>query len=318
MNELLRSAGKDYTSHVCSLGYLYNTTRKDGATHAFNVYSTCRAYAMLLSTHIPQASLSDFVDFFWYFKGYTPPHSKELVLPDGSIELVINLNEGKIKLFDREHKGLMQTYGSSVVCGPHSEFFIIDTSEETTVLGIHFKPGGIYPFIKVPVSELHNIHISLDTLWGAKAHDLQEVLLLSKTVDDKFRALEESLLKLASRPLIRHPAVSFALNEFLILPHKRPLSDVIGQIGLSQRRFIQIFKEEVGLTPKLFCRLRRFHEVLNRIDHAHSVNWLDIAIACGYYDQMHFIKDFQAFSSLNPTDYFSRQGKHHNHVGIHN
>lgn len=284
----------------------------------FNFHGSCRAYAMKLRTYTPQAPLLNFVDYFWYLEGYSPPYSKELTLPNGSIELVINLCEDKIKLFDRESSGLLRTYDSSVICGPHSEFFIIDTSAETTVLGIHFKPGGIYPFLKIPVNELHNIRVSLDTLWGARAHELRETLLLLKTVDDQFRILEENLLKLASRPLIRHPAVSFALNEFLSLRHKRPLSDVSGQIGLSQRRFIQIFKEEVGMTPKLFCRLRRFQEVLNRINHTKSVNWLDVAIACGYYDQMHFIKDFQAFTGLSPTDYFSRQGRHHNHVAIHN
>ncbi|MFF2528849.1 helix-turn-helix domain-containing protein [Brevibacillus sp. DP1.3A] len=273
---------------------------------------------MLLQTYIPQAPLSSFVDYFWYFEGYSPPHSKELLLPDGSIELVINLRDDKIKLFDRAYKDPLRTYGSSVICGPHSEYFIIDTSAETTVLGIHFKPGGIYPFLKIPVNELHNKHVSLDTLWGVRAHDLREMLLQSELVNDKFRTLEESLIKLASRPLIRHSAVSFALNEFQSVPHTRPLSDVIGQVGLSQRRFIQVFKEEVGLTPKLFCRLRRFQEVLNRIDRAKSVNWMDVAIACGYYDQMHFIKDFQEFSSLNPTNYLSTHGRHHNHVAIHN
>lgn len=283
-----------------------------------HVHKASRAYAMLIRTYTPKAPLSGFVDYFWYFEGYAPPHSKELSLPDGSIELVINLHDDKIKLFDREYKDPLRTYGSSVICGPHSEYFIIDTSAETTVLGIHFKPGGISPFLKMPVNELHNTHVSLDALWGASAYDLREMLLQSQTVVDKFRILEANLIKLASRPLIRHPAVSFALNEFMRLPHTRPLSDVIDQIGLSKRRFIQIFKEEVGLTPKLFCRLRRFQEVLNRLDRTKCVNWLDVAIACGYYDQMHFIKDFQAFSSLNPTDYFSAQGRHHNHVAVHN
>ncbi|NEW05686.1 AraC family transcriptional regulator [Paenibacillus sp. SYP-B3998] len=273
---------------------------------------------MQLRTYIPQTPLSDFVDFFWYFEGYSPSYSKELALPDGSIELVINLREDENKFVERESKSQIITYGSSVICGPHSEFFIIDTSSEATVLGIHFKPGGIYPFLNIPVSELHNIHVSLDVLWGVRAHDLREALLFSKTIEEKFQILEGNLIELASRPLIRHPAVSFALNEFLILPHKRPLTEVIEQIGLSQRRFIQIFKEEVGMTPKLFCRLRRFKEVLNRIEDASSVDWSDVAIACGYYDQMHFIKDFQAFSSLNPTDYFARQRRHHNHVALYN
>ncbi|OKP88417.1 hypothetical protein A3848_17640 [Paenibacillus sp. P32E] len=290
--------------------------REGGAATWINVHSSCQVNAMLLRTYIPQAPLSGFVDFFWYFEGYTSPYSQELTLPDGSIELVFNLSGGKINLLDRENKGLVRAYGSSVICGPHSKSFIIDTSVKSTVLGVHFKPGGVYPFLKMPVDEVHNIHVSLDALWGVQAHVMHEKLLLTKTVDDKFQQLEKSLIKLASQPLIQHPAVHFALNEFLSLPLKRPLSDVIGQIGISHRRFIQIFKEEVGLTPKLFCRLRRFQEVLNQIDQAKNVNWLDVAMACGYYDQMHFIKDFQAFSSLNPTDYFSRQDRHHNHVGI--
>lgn len=64
------------------------------------------------------------------------------------------------------------------------------------------------------------------------------------------RVLEQTLLAQATRPLVRHPAVAFALEEFGDASHARLVSDVTRRIGLSQRRFIQVFSKEVGLTPK--------------------------------------------------------------------
>ena len=89
-----------------------------------------------------------------------------------------------------------------------------------------------------------------------------------------------------------------------------------GRIGLSPRRFIQLFAEEVGLTPKLFCRVRRFQEVVRFIDTQRRFSWSNLALACGYYDQAHFINDFQSFSGLTPTAYLREKGEHSNHVPL--
>jgi AraC-like DNA-binding protein len=96
----------------------------------------------------------------------------------------------------------------------------------------------------------------------------------------------------------------------------RRVSDVSGEIGLSPRRFIEVFKQQVGLTPKLFCRVRRFQRVLRRIYRREEVEWADLALSCGYFDQAHFIHDFKAFSGINPTAYVAAGGRHQNHVPI--
>lgn len=132
----------------------------------------------------------------------------------------------------------------------------------------------------------------------------------------KFRILEQTLLAQASRPLVRHPAVAFALKEFGNASYARKVSDVTGRTGLSQRRFIQVFSEEVGLTPKLFCHVQRFQEVLRRIEIRDRIEWADVALGCGYFDQAHFIHDFRAFSGLTPTDYLTHRGEHPNHVAL--
>lgn len=92
----------------------------------------------------------------------------------------------------------------------------------------------------------------------------------------------------------------------------RTIGGVTGQIALSQKRFIQVFHEEVGMTPKLFCRVRRFR----RIHRAGRVDWAQTALDCGYYDQAHFINDFRAFSGLSPTAYLDQRSDQPNHVPL--
>jgi AraC-like DNA-binding protein len=76
---------------------------------------------------------------------------------------------------------------------------------------------------------------------------------------------------------------------------------------VSHKQFIEQFRREVGLTPKLFCRIRRFQEVLGLIHSQKTVNWADVACSCGYFDQAHFVNDFLAFAGLNPSAYLDRR-----------
>jgi AraC-like DNA-binding protein len=232
------------------------------------------------------------------------------------MELVINLNEDQSRVYDRRNPNQFQATRGALLVGAQSEFFVIDTAEQACVIGVHFKPGGAFPFFKLPASELHNQHVSLDLLWGRGACEVRERLLEASTPEDKFRILEESLLAHSAKPLLRHPAVSYALREFGNRRDTPSIADVTGQIGLSSRRFIDVFSDEVGLTPKLFCRVRRFQKVLRSIGTGGEVDWTDVALACGYFDQAHFIHDFRAFSGLSPTAYVAHRTEHLNHVPI--
>jgi AraC-like DNA-binding protein len=77
-----------------------------------------------------------------------------------------------------------------------------------------------------------------------------------------------------------------------------------------------MFREHVGLTPKLFCRIRRFQDALNRTAGGKRVVWAQLAADCGYFDQAHFVRDFQAFSGINPTAYLLARGEWVNHLPL--
>jgi AraC-like DNA-binding protein len=274
--------------------------------------------AMLYLTHVPKPPLSDFVELLWFYDGFPArAHKKERLMPDGSVELVINLREDEARIYDWGKLDKCTRLPGAVLCGPHSRFFVIDTAEQDSVIGIHFKPGGAFPFFKLPTDELHNLHVSLEDLWGTKAKLLREQLMETPTPQAKLRILETWLLAQAYKPLERHRAVGFALELFRNIHAVPSIADVSEEIGISSRRFIQLFSSEVGLTPKLFCRVRRFQHVLQTLRAGTELDWVQIAADCGYYDQAHFIHDFKSFSGINPSTYSLQKTEHLNHIPIH-
>jgi methylphosphotriester-DNA--protein-cysteine methyltransferase len=115
--------------------------------------------------------------------------------------------------------------------------------------------------------------------------------------------LEEVLRSRAQTEKVLHPAVELGLREFQHVPHVRTVLEVVKQTGLSRRRFSQLFREQVGTTPKLYCRLRRFTWVVEQLSCGNPIDWADVAHASGYSDQAHLVRDFHAFSGLSPTTF---------------
>jgi AraC-like DNA-binding protein len=272
---------------------------------------------MIHRSHVPGPPLCEFIELMWFGDDYLVPHALERVLPTGDMSLIINLYEDRTRVYDSQDHGKCKTHNGAVVVGAYSQFTVIDTAEQRSTLGAVFKPGGASPFFPLPASELQDTDVSLDTLWGAEARFLREQLLEAKTPDAKFAVFESALLsRMTASPAAAHPAVRFAVDNFRRVPN-RAISTVTEQIGLSERRFIQLFAQQVGLTPKLYCRVQRFQRVLRHIARSSAgIDWTDIALTCGYFDQAHFIHDFRAFSGINPSCYVANKTQFQNHVAL--
>jgi methylphosphotriester-DNA--protein-cysteine methyltransferase len=263
----------------------------------------------------PAPPLDTFVDLIWLYYSEPQAHAYERLMPSGEAELVINLLDGSIGMYPDIHTEQRTSLGHAALSGPHSRSFVIDTLQKAAVAGVHFKPGGSFPFFRPPSDALRDIHVPLDALWSSRAAEIRERLLAATTDAARLRVLERCLLEQLVRPPERHPAVEYALRVFSA-SSVPAVSFVTRQIGMSQRRFIELFGHHVGLTPKAFCRVRRFQRVLSTVHHVTEVDWAQTALECGYYDQAHFIHDFRDFSGLTPTSYLAHRTAHLNHVPI--
>lgn len=263
---------------------------------------------MRYHSYAPVPPLGDFIERFWLCSD-APPHPRERILPSGTIELVINLRDDEIRIYDPSHPDRCTRYSGAILSGTYSRFFVIDPLQHASILGVHFRPGGAFPFLGTPASELADTHVDLETLWGPPAAELRERLCAAVTPVERFSLLEQALLSRLRRPPELHAAVPVALDMFEPTGAAVRVRDVARDIGLSQRRFIQVFAAEVGLTPKLYCRVRRFQRARTLVRQAAAPDWARVAVDCGYFDQSHLIRDFLAFSGLSPADYLHRQSE---------
>jgi AraC-like DNA-binding protein len=246
----------------------------------------------------PGPPVARFVNVLWLSQGYVPgPHRQERMLPASDCALVLDLREDS---------------GHAVISGPHSRFFVIDTADQFCVAGVSFKPGGAFPFLGTPMRELANAHVMLEDVWGGFAAEFRERVLEAPTPQAKLAILECLLAARVARAPQCHPAVAYALDAIERAPAATTIARITDRIGLSHRRFLDLFTAEVGLTPKVCCRLRRFQRALHHASAGGAVEWTKVALACGYYDQAHFIHDFRAFSGITPTTYERRRvtGRH--------
>jgi hypothetical protein len=162
----------------------------------------------------PKPPLSKFVDNFWLYEGYEPEHKTERILPTGTLELVINLRQNELRIYDAEGAENCYRLSGAVVSGASGRGFAPDTAEEAFIIGVHFKPGGAFPFLGLPAGELADTHVDLETLWGPSAGRLRERLCEARTSAERFQLLQEGLLSRLCHGVEQHYAVSAALEMF--------------------------------------------------------------------------------------------------------
>jgi AraC-like DNA-binding protein len=265
---------------------------------------------MSVYQHLPAQPLRQHVEWLWFYDDFFPDHDREHVLPDGTFELMINLEDRPRKLFERQDLSRHRSFRRGWVSGTHAEYLVIDALPGSSMIGAHFRPGGAVAVLGMPAGELCDQVVELDAVWGADVWQWRDRLLEALTPQRKFQVFEQLLLqKLRAAPIRgrRQAAVSWALERFMHEPQVQKIRTVSDALGLSQKHFIEIFRREVGLTPKRFCRIRRFQEVLGRIKSDRRVDWADVVCGCGYFDQAHFINEFTAFSGLSPSVYLRQR-----------
>lgn len=209
-----------------------------------------------------------------------------------------------INLFTRfksKRKGDTQfsTSTSCTITGPVFSPVKLLVEESHKAVSVVFQPGGLHRFIGIPLTEIRNDGCSARELIGReidellhKCHDHPSFNMLNQIVQGYF------LRKLGrvkdSLPLDR--ALLYLMNN-----HNANISEVAGMACLSLRQFERKCDDRLGMSPKTFARITRFSKAYRMFEKGDSPNWTSIAYNAGYFDQMHFIRDFKDFAGLTPS-----------------
>lgn len=260
------------------------------------------------------APLAPYVEHLWLARGELPSLWRNMILPDGAVELIINLGDPQ-KLCDSADYRRTQTFRHSWISGERTAPIVIDEIGAVHLIGVRLRAGGAWPMLGLPLSEFTDRVIELDAVLGHEIERLKEHLFEAESDEARFVILESWLksrmrARTAPTPAVRHALAMIARDE------RVRIAEIAARVGISHKHLLREFDRCVGLTPKMFARLCAFQRAIGWIGQKRAVDWADAVAACGYYDQAHFIHEFRGFSGLTPTEYLSRRGPFRNYLTL--
>jgi len=240
---------------------------------------------------LPSDDLAYFVEHYWIV-GWDltskPPFVTE-TLPYPSVHLVIE-------------QPVSQLYGVT------SGKFVRRMEGKGRVFGIKFRAGAFYPFVRTSISDFTDKVIPLTDVFGDAVLALERAMVpLDDSEQDQMVALAETFVR------ERLPAEDDnvrVVNEIVDCISADPaitkVDAVSNRTGIGMRQMQRLFSLYVGVSPKWVIKRFRLHEALERLAAGHEVDWPQLALDLGYFDQAHFIKDFKAMVGRSPLDYTRR------------
>jgi AraC-like DNA-binding protein len=254
----------------------------------------------------PKPPLSQFIECFWTLEGQAAAEGgADPILPDGCAEMVLNFSE---RFRRQDETGRQDLQPSRLLVGQITEPMRVAPTGRVEVIGIRFNPGGTRPFFRFPIQELTNRYSSLDDFDRGLDREVETRLGEVPELDGKLRALESLLARRVDDGRDPDPRVSGAVDRILSRNGLVSVDDLARDADLSARQFERVFSREVGVGPKLLCRILRFQQVFRAADFS-AGNWAAVAADCGYYDQSHLIRDFQQFAASTPAALVNQPGR---------
>jgi len=239
-----------------------------------------------------------------WFLEMAPLRPFEKILPMPFAHLIVNLSD-PYRVYDRA--GEASIVPDSFVSGLQWGYLVIESPARIRHIGVEFSPTGLGTFAPDLAGG------SSDRVQGAGGllPGVESFAADARDIDDG----NEALVALDSylRGLSRHPLDSVAAAAVALIHSdtERPISVVAEQLSISQDELVERFRRATGSTPKRHARIVRFHRFIDAV-HAGAgpPDWAQLAVAAGYYDQPHVIREFRAFSGWTPAQYYRLVAKH--------
>ena len=264
---------------------------------------------MIYISHIPVPPLNAYIYDLYFIDG-PPPYPRLKVSADPVLHLMVNLGQ-PFEVYAPNQATAFATCSESWWIGMWSQYWIVAWPQPVQFYGVHFNPAGIYPFLRLPMSELHNQVAPVEAIWGQFAAEIRERLYAAPTVQAGLALLEQLLLtRLAEAPHGLN-VVQYAITEIERRHGALSIRALSDYIGISQNHLGTQFKRMVGVPPKDLARFYRFAHVVSSLDPSKEVDWGRIVHKARFYDLSHLNKDFVEFTGHNPTDYLRLRRRFH-------
>ena len=197
--------------------------------------------------------------------------------------------------------GEVQTASPVSIFGQQHQRCDVHLTSEFLMLRVHFQPGALFRLLNIPLYEFGDSYFDAEIVLGGEVRDVNERLSTAGGYADLIAILEEYLVRRVRKGTRDvHPA-DRAASRLTADPLNASLDWLARNACLSPRQFNRKFTERIGVGPKLYGRLVRFHRAYRLKASHRTIAWPLVAIECGYVDYQHMVRDFRDFTNATPN-----------------
>lgn len=247
-----------------------------------------------LSTFPPSVPLQFFVEHFWLVEWDLGGRAPEIqrVLPYPNAHLVFEL-------------------GRTAIHGVVRGAFVRTVEGTGRVLGVKFKPGGLRPFIDMPLSRLVDRTMPVDQVLGVATNDAEQRVLSQQSPAAMIAAAESMLTAVLPAPDPRVDLAGQAVSAAAAATGPVSVAALAQQVGIEERTLQRLFSNHVGVSPKWVIQRFRLQEATWHLGGREPVDLAAVACQLGFFDQAHFTRNFTQMVGKSPLEYWkSQQGEH--------
>ncbi|MEO5984506.1 MAG: helix-turn-helix domain-containing protein [Ferruginibacter sp.] len=255
---------------------------------------------MFSQVYIPHPALQEFVLSIIAIDG---------ILPDGINEVITPYppTPHQSLMFYGNHPIKMQKEGcdhfdvqpSMVVVGAMYTRVNLIVRKRLKCVRVDFHPGGLYRLLGIPMALLFDGGFDALDILGTQMNTINSQLLDATDNDTGKDIVEKFLLKKCNHLKTLLP-FDIAMRELICRDGNVPIEKIASLACLSLRQFERKCAERIGMPPKSFARIARFSKAYRVKEARPHLTWTAIAYEAGYFDQMHFIRDFKEFAGVTP------------------
>jgi AraC-like DNA-binding protein len=246
----------------------------------------------------PQAPLASLIHCFWFLRGPLAAEPPQAVVPDGRIELVFHLGEPFAEL--DEHRRVRQQ-AAALAAGQLTKPIYLAPRGPADVVGIRFRTTGAAAVLPMPLRHLTGRVETLAHLAPALAARLFDAAARGREPMARAASLGETLGRLVRR---QPDPVTVGVVRVLQAARAPRLSELACRLQMTPRTLERRLLDDVGLTPKVLQRILRFRRAIRVLGGTPRGQWARAALALGYFDQAHLIRDFKGFAGAPPSTFF--------------
>jgi AraC-like DNA-binding protein len=186
------------------------------------------------------------------------------------------------------------------VAGLDERFTLTEHDGFQRGLQLNLTPIGARLFFDRPMSELVGRTIPFADLMPRPQRDLAERLAALPDWNARFAFVEGLVAQRIANARVRTDPVAWAFSRIEASRGAVPIRAIARELGYSPKHLIALFRDQIGVPPKLVSRIVRFEHLLRHVRASGAGSWSQLALDFGYYDQAHLARDVQHFTGMTP------------------